>query len=475
MKKNLFYLLASLILIIFGGFSLQAQTYHYVKSKVFINTHGFIYISTGDTVILQGNIITVRDTIEAKRGMISFNGTADWKHNGTAFVDGYVRSRKPGAFIYPVGQGGYHPAAVSNKGTTDPIDVAYYNTPLYNDSDLGAGLIGVSEESWIIQGATNVRITLSWSTNIASVTDTGQLCVAGWSISAGEWVIIPSSVEPTSSIYGMASTTSQGSVVTNLAFAPNDYAAYTLGIRQDRTIPVSLTVFLEGPTPFLGNAVMTNYIQNADPFYSAFSSGPALPTTDPYGLNTTCTNINNIGIIGEVVDWIKVEIWDNVDFELGIKTVLETQALLLRPDGTVVDSTGRTPQFESQTNPVRIVVKHRNHLSVINGGAALSFTDSPVIYDFTTGLGQAYKMNSFDPTPMKQKNGKWCMWAGDINGDGMVDVVDQGYVEYEVKNVTFDKYLKEDLNMDGIADPLDKGLMDANCSPFKYSAQAYFE
>jgi hypothetical protein len=222
-----------LILIAFGSFSLQAQTYHHIKEKVFINTGGFIYISTDDTVHLEGNIITIRHTDETIRGMISFNGTADWRSSNDSYVDGYVRSRKPGAFIFPVGQGSYRPAAISAAAATNPTDAAYYNTALYDILALGNGLLAVTDESWIIQGITPAQITLSWTTNLVGKADTiAQLCVAGWDPNNNQWVMIPSAYEPSSSIFnGDASTIAQGTVTTTFEVVPNDYAAYTLGIR----------------------------------------------------------------------------------------------------------------------------------------------------------------------------------------------------------------------------------------------------
>ena len=233
MKKNIFIIL----LFIFAGILLlQAQNNHQVVDSVYIAAGGWVYISTGDTVRLEGNMATARNSAEAQRGMISFNGTSGWSSSNSSFVDGYVRSQKPGTFVFPVGQGGnYCPAAISKAAANAPTDVAYYSSALYDiaASDLDNELIAVTNESWIIQGTTAAAITLSWSTNLPALAENvKQLCVAGWDNSIGKWVMIPSAHEATSSIFGTISDLTQGTVSTTSEVVPNDYAAYTLGFTK---------------------------------------------------------------------------------------------------------------------------------------------------------------------------------------------------------------------------------------------------
>jgi len=232
MKKNIFIIL---VFIFAGTILLQAQKDHYVVDDVYIDAGGFIYISTGDTVRLEGNIVTARDNTEAQRGMISFNGAAGWSTTHSAFVDGYVRSQKPGAFIFPIGQGSYHPAAISKAAANDPTDAAYYSAALYgiSTSDLEHELIDVTNESWVIQGTTPATITLSWSSDLSAFAkDVKQLGVAGWDAKIHKWVLLPSAHEATSSIFGTVSTLTQGTVSTTSEIVPNQYAAYTLGFTK---------------------------------------------------------------------------------------------------------------------------------------------------------------------------------------------------------------------------------------------------
>jgi hypothetical protein len=216
--------------ILLAAFCLQAQNHHYVAGKVYINPKGFMYINTGDTLNLAGNMTTVRHTSVAQRGTLSFAGSADWKSGNGSFVKGYVRSHKTGAFTFPIGEGNYRPAHISAAASAAPTDAAYYQPmpPPYSISALDAGVAAVTNESWVIQGTTATIITLSWSADISSfASDFTQLGMAGWD--GSKWVKIESAVETISSIFGSASSlTGKGSVSTVSAITPNQYAAYTL-------------------------------------------------------------------------------------------------------------------------------------------------------------------------------------------------------------------------------------------------------
>ena len=209
-------------------------------------------------------------------------------------------------------------------------------------------------------------------------------------------------------------------------------------------VSLNLTVFLQGVTQ--SNGTMTNYIQV--PGSSLFSQ-PRLPATDPYSGNTTFSGINNVGAAGAVVDWIQVEIW-SVNMGTYSRTILDEKALLLRPNGTIVDTDGNAPKFQPQTGAVRIVIKHRNHLGVMSNEIS-SFTGS-ITYDFSSAVSQSVTGYG---NPMVNVGGKWALWAGDVNVDGTIDPLDFSEVNTVFGLGSEDGYLKTDLNMDGAVDPLD--------------------
>jgi len=100
--------------------------------------------------------------------------------------------------------------------------------------------------------------------------------------------------------------------------------------------------------------------------------------------------------------------------------------------------------------PYYLVVKHRNALETWCSTPQL-FTGGTLIYDFTTSPDKAYGSN------LKLINGKWCIYAGDINQDGFVDAADlnsvftdnvNGLTGYNTTDLNGDMYIEiEDVNL----------------------------
>ena len=67
--------------------------------------------------------------------------------------------------------------------------------------------------------------------------------------------------------------------------------------------------------------------------------------------------------------------------------------------------------------PYFIVVKHRNSIETWSASTQ-TFTSSELSYDFTTAASQAHGNNMF------LKGSKWCIYNGDINQDGYVNLTD---------------------------------------------------
>ena len=287
------------LFMLFGAYSLQAQNNHYVADKVYIDSSGFVYVNTGNTVSIEGIVTTVRHTDVAKRGMLSFAGTADWESSNDSYVNGYVRSHKAGAFTFPVGQGSYRPARISGAEDSAPTDAAYYNPALYPPDLRAVELTEVTNESWVIQGTEETIITLSWSEDITYLTnDISTLTIVGWDMLQEKWVEVVSSVEPVSSIFGVASTLlTKGSVSSDAAIAPNDYAAYTLATRGCPIMPAPLVTRTQKFCP--GSRVSDLLPQETDiVWYSSITTRIALTGNELLTNNTTYFAAR----LGETVD-----------------------------------------------------------------------------------------------------------------------------------------------------------------------------
>ena len=76
-------------------------------------------------------------------------------------------------------------------------------------------------------------------------------------------------------------------------------------------------------------------------------------------------------------------------------------------------------------------------------------------YDFTTSANKAYGDN------LKLKGIKWCIYNGDVNQDGVVDLTDVSNVDLD--NLGFSTgYRATDVNGDNLVDLTDLSLVDNN-------------
>ena len=111
----------------------------------------------------------------------------------------------------------------------------------------------------------------------------------------------------------------------------------------------------------------------------------------------------------------------------------------------------------SSLSPYYIVVKHRNAVETWSA-AGNAFNSSGVLtYNFTSAASQAYGNN------LVLKNGKYCIYSGDVNHDGIVDSGDLASVDND-NSLYLSGYLATDVNGDGIVDSSDLALVDNNNS-----------
>ncbi len=101
-----------------------------------------------------------------------------------------------------------------------------------------------------------------------------------------------------------------------------------------------------------------------------------------------------------------------------------------------------------------IVVKHRNSIETWSS-VPKEFSSDTLAYNFTTLASQAYGNN------LKLINGKFCIYSGDTNHDGVVDGNDTYYIENSAFNY-IGGYITADLNGDRITDAIDLSIVDEN-------------
>lgn len=111
-------------------------------------------------------------------------------------------------------------------------------------------------------------------------------------------------------------------------------------------------------------------------------------------------------------------------------------------------------QSIEQTKPYYLVLKHRNSIETWSA-VPYKFTSGFLNYDFTNGQTKAYGNN------LKQINNKWCIYSGDVNQDGIVDLTDVSLTDADNLNFIAG-YVVTDLNGDNIVDISDLSLVDNN-------------
>lgn len=108
--------------------------------------------------------------------------------------------------------------------------------------------------------------------------------------------------------------------------------------------------------------------------------------------------------------------------------------------------------------PYYSVVKHRNGLETWSS-AGNSFTSGNLNYDFTLTASQAYGNNQI------LNGAKYCLYNGDVNQDGTIDLSDLGLIDNDVFNFN-SGYVAADVNGDGFVDISDLEIADNNALNF---------
>ncbi len=105
-----------------------------------------------------------------------------------------------------------------------------------------------------------------------------------------------------------------------------------------------------------------------------------------------------------------------------------------------------------------VVLKHRNALETWSGSTP-QFSAGVMSYDFTSAQSQAYGSN------MMQKGIKWCVFSGDVNQDGSVDLSD--LIEVDNDNANFvTGYVPTDVDGNLSSDLSDMIIVDNNNAAF---------
>lgn len=129
---------------------------------------------------------------------------------------------------------------------------------------------------------------------------------------------------------------------------------------------------------------------------------------------------------------------------------------------SVIDSISFTGSFifnNALTGNYYITLIHRNCIETWSKLSQSISQGTTVNYDFTNAVNKAYGDN------LTFKNSKFCIYSGDVNQDGAIDVTDLGLIDNDA-NDFISGYVSTDLNGDNFVDVSDQSIADNNAYYF---------
>lgn len=182
-----------------------------------------------------------------------------------------------------------------------------------------------------------------------------------------------------------------------------------------------------------------------------------LPMQQPY--NISPWNYNGYESVTTVplgvVDWVLVELRNDTS---AASSVFK-RAAFITADGYIVDLDGTSPVVFNgiSSSNYYIVLRHRNHLSIMSANKIL-LSGTSSLYDFTQSKASAYGNDL-----AALGNNKYGMYAGDGDANGSVNILDYSSVG---NNLFQAGYKMGDLDMNGIINILDYGKTNQNLLKF---------
>lgn len=191
-------------------------------------------------------------------------------------------------------------------------------------------------------------------------------------------------------------------------------------------IKISPIVFLQGP---LFNP-STAGLMNDD-----LRSNNYIPTTSPYADNATVdASIFTITGNNAIVDWVWVELRQEND----TTKIVASKSALLQRDGDIVALDGSSILvLNASPGNHHVVIKHRNHLSVMSASPIVLLKNTATIVNFTASTFLTFGSNA----QIQLANNAMALWAGNVNGDDII--------QYSGTNPDVPSILSEVLNDSG--------------------------
>ncbi len=260
----------------------------------------------------------------------------------------------------------------------------------------------------------------------------GNIWTQSYSYDGTDWVV--------AGVFHHALTVSKvGVFAGNAGGSPPQHTGIVDYFRTDGAT-VNIRALLQGPYMTTGDTMRTNL--------TAF-----LPKKNPYGVAPwNYTGGDSVQTIPSgVVDWVLVSLRTGQDATTGVDTI----AAFLKKDGSVVGLDGNSlVRFPGvKFGSYYVVLRHRNHLAIMSANS-LPLNGSSVLYDFTMAQSKAFSGGS---DGMKLVGSRYTLFAGNGNGDGVVNATDRNTV-WRIQNGLLNGYYAGDFNLDAVVNATDRNL-----------------
>jgi hypothetical protein len=205
-----------------------------------------------------------------------------------------------------------------------------------------------------------------------------------------------------------------------------------------------------------------NFDDTSDTMTNDLRGNNILSTTQPYNASPYnyggTESLPTTNLRTDLVDWVLLEVKDSTT---GL-TIAKKPGVLTK-DGNIIDPTnavtGNTTLGVavpvSTNGNYKVIIRHRNHISIATNTAISLSQNTTTTLDLTTnqnvkGSNQK-QIGTIGSTPV------YGLRLGDINSDGSVDALDRSIIRSAQE--TTNTYIVQDINLDGSIDSLDRNIL----------------
>lgn len=183
------------------------------------------------------------------------------------------------------------------------------------------------------------------------------------------------------------------------------------------------------------------------------------PYDNEFVLGSEVRTIMDVKASGTICDWIYVGLREAVMVD-GVSypaaSCIDSVNAFVLQDGRICDAKGEVLKFKNINGVnIYIEIKHRNHLKMRSANPIILPTTKPsgITLDLTD-INNVY----YGSDMLKLVFGKYCMYGGDLNGDGYITVPDKTFIMNDLGKIQYGY----DVNGDNYVTVPDKNIIQTN-------------